>query len=238
MTGLLPKVQEMLERQGRFHELRRRLSDDAGAGPQAPAEGPWITLSRQLGSGGTELAHRLAEHLGWQVFDREILHAIAEHTHTRESLLAQLDEAAIGPLHDYLSALFEPGHPGVTPFLQEMVKVIQGVARRGQAIIVGRGANWILDPRFGLRVRTVAPLEMRVARISREEGLSPAQARRRAEEHHAAQDAFIRQVFRRGIDDPEGYDLVLNLGGMEPDAALAALAAALRVKLPLALGAR
>jgi cytidylate kinase len=234
----LPTIEEMLERQGRFWEIRRRVAqevnEDAAHRMLHLLEGPWITLSRQLGSGGIELGRRLAHDLGWQLFDREILGIIAEHTHTREAVLSRLDEAAIGPIEDYIRGLLERAHPGRTPFLNEMVRVIWGLAKQGQAVIVGRGANWFLDPRFGLRLRVVAPLEQRVARISRDEGLNLADARRRVEKHDADQESFIRQVYRRSIDDLQGYDLVLNLGGLEIDVAVGLVRAALERKLGLA----
>ena len=122
----LPKIEAMLERQGRFWEIRRRLAEEAGASALDSmahlSEGPWVTISRQLGSGGIEFARRLAHELGWQVFDREIVSTIAENTRTRESVLSRLDEAAIGPVNDYISGLLDHDHPGRTPFLQEMVR--------------------------------------------------------------------------------------------------------------------
>jgi len=238
----LPKIEAMLERQGRFWELRRRLAAETGIEAlQSMAhlsEGPWLSVSKQLGAGGIEFARRLAHALGWQVFDHEILTTIAQNTHTRESVLSRLDEAAIGPINDYISGLLDHEHPGRTPFLQEMVRVIWGLAKQGNAIIVGRGANWFLDPRFGLRVRCVAPLETRIERVAREEGLSPDVARSRILANDANQVAFIQQVYRRRIDDPDGYDLILNLGNLELDAGVEAALTALRRRLGVPGGDR
>ena len=231
----LPNIERMLERQGRLWEIRRRMAEEAGEASMAHlSEGPWITVSREPGAGGVELARRLAHELGWQVFNHEILAAIAENTRTREAVLSRLDETAIGPLNEYLGELLDPHLLGRRiPFLQEMLKVIWGLAKQGNAVIVGRGANWFLDPRYGLRVRTVAPLERRVARLARQEGLGEAEARRRVQQTQTTQEAFIRQVYERRIDDPCGYDLVLNLETLGMDIAVHTVLAALQRRLGL-----
>ena len=236
----LPKIEEILDRQVRSWEIRRRLADEVGAAArQALAHlegGPWITVSKQLGSGGIELAGRLAGELEWQVFDREILTTIAEHTHTQETVLKYLDERAIGPINDYLASELEPGVPGRVPFVQEMIRVIWGLAKQGSAIIIGRGANWFLDSRFGLRLRVVAPLDGRVARMARQEGIDGDAAERKVRENDRQQEGFIRKTYGAEINDPTGYDLVLNLGALDPETAVQTAMTAFHRKLGAAAG--
>jgi cytidylate kinase len=231
----LPSIEAMLERQARFWEVRRRLAEEGGEPARRALahlpEGPWVSVSRQLGSGGLEVARRIAERLGWQVFDREIVSTIARHTHTQEAVLSYLDERAIGPINDYIARVLDPGLPGQVPFLQEMVRVIWGLAKQGSSVIVGRGANWFLDPRYGLRLRVVAPRNLRVSRIAQARGLAPAEAERTVRLHDARQEEYIRQAFRESIDDPLGYDCVLNLGVLDVEAAVETVHAALRHKL-------
>ena len=169
--------------------------------------------------------------LHWQRFDKQILTAIARHTNSCEQILSRLDEQAIGSINDYLAQMVVSEDPGQATYLRQMVRVVMGLAKQGNAIIVGRGANFFLDPRFGLRVRLVAPLEERIARVAAAEGRSPEAARSEVEQDDAQQAAFIRQVFGREIDDPLGFDLVLNTGGMDEDTSKQAILAALRQKL-------
>jgi cytidylate kinase len=103
--------------------------------------------------------------------------------------------------------------------------------KQGSAVILGRGANWFLDPRFGLRVRIVAPMERRVAAVARELDLPSARAERRVRAYDAGQAAFIRQVFDHDIDDPLGYDLVLNLEALDLEPAVRIAISALRREL-------
>jgi cytidylate kinase len=224
-------IEQIIERQAKFWEVRQRLSDEGGeAARQALAhlsEGPWITVSKQWGSGGVELAQRIGEEMDWQVFDREILIAIAKNTKMRETVLSRMDERAIGAFNDYIVQLLVPSDPGQLTFLREMVRVIWGIAKQGNAVIVGRGANLFLDPQYGLRVRVMAPLEFRLARL-------PGKTKKEVLEYDASQVSFIQRVYGRRIDDPEGYDLVLNMESIDFETGVDIVMAALRKKLQAA----
>jgi len=96
---------------------------------------------------------------------------------------------------------------------------------------VGRGANWLLDPNDGLRLRVIAPAEMRAQWLARTEKLSAADAQHRINEDDADRAAFIRQAFKKDIDDALGYDLVINRGVLEHEAAVESVVVALGRKL-------
>jgi len=229
------QIEQIIERQAKFWEVRRRLSEEGGeAAARVMAhlsEGPWITVSKQLGSGGVELAQALGRELGWQVFDREIVTAIAQQRKMREAVLSRLDERAIGAFNDYIAQMLVPNDPGQLAYLEELVRVIWGLAKQGNTIILGRGANWFLNARYGVRVRAIAALEVRADRVARAEQISVVRAGRKVKEHDAKQAAFIHQVYGRDIDDPLGYDLLLNTGEIEPEVARRITLAALNAKL-------
>jgi len=231
----IPSIEQIIERQVRLWELQRRLAEEGGETARKNlahlGEGPWISISRQWGAGGVELARRLAEELDWQVFGKEILSEIATNTQTLETVMENLDERAIGGFNDYLTTLLIQGEPGQAAYLQEMVRVIWGIARQGKAIILGRGANWFLDQIYGLRLRVVAPQQMREAQIAERENLELAEAQRMVRDQDIRQQAFILQVFGRNTDDPLGYDLVLNMGGIDQDSAVHVVLKALQEKL-------
>jgi cytidylate kinase len=229
------QIEQIIERQVSFWEVRQRLAAEGGdAAKRALAhlsEGPWVSVSKQMGSLGVELARELGRQLEWQVFDREIVASIATQRKMREAVLSRLDEQAIGAFNDYIAQMLVPNDPGQLAYLEELARVIWGLARQGNAIILGRGANWFLNARFGLRLRAIAPLELRADRVARAEGLTLAEAGRRIKEHEAKQAAFIRQVYGRDIDDPLGYDVLINTGEMELDVAVRIAQEALRAKL-------
>lgn len=226
------KVLELADRQGLFTEVRRR-SQDSVTPEGRRAEGPWVSVSRQLGSGGSVLAARVAEVLGWKAYDREILAAIAADTRSDENLLDRLDERGVTEFHEYLAPLIVPDDPGQARYLKEMMRVIARLAREGRTVLVGRGANWILTPACGLRVRCVGAHGARAAVLAEFEGIPLEKARKRIDENDFEQKKFIRQAFNREIDDPAGYDIFLNPLDLGLSAAVDAVVAAAKAKLSL-----
>ncbi|MDX1389856.1 MAG: cytidylate kinase-like family protein [Acidobacteriota bacterium] len=229
-----PHIERIIERQMKLWEVGRRLADEGGDAARAALahlqEGPWVSVSRQLGSGGTDFARRLADRLGWQTFDHEILKMIAEATASREQVLRGLDEHSWNRFQDYLTSMVV-GSPTRSGFIVELIRVVWGLARKGNAVLLGRGANWFLDPCYGLRIRVVAPVESREALLVRERGVSEVEARVLVARNDVDQAAFIRETFARDIDDPLGYDLVLNTGGLDLEVAVDIASAALSRKL-------
>jgi len=228
MTSTLPGV-ELADRQGRFTEIRRRATDDPSGRTQV--EGPWIALSRELGSGGGELAVQVGAALGWRIYDREILRAVAAETRRDEWTLERFDEKGVRPFGEYIAPLIMPTDPGQSRYLVDLTRVVRRLGREGRAVLVGRGANFILDPARGLRVRAVAPAADRAEALTHDLGLTPDEARRRIEASDAAQREFVWQAFQREIGDPAGYDLVVHPRSLGLPAALAAILAAARAKL-------
>jgi hypothetical protein len=231
MTSTRPIV-ELTERQGLLSEMRRR---SAAVPAPAAREGPWIAVSRQLASGGDDLAPRLGAALGWAVYDREILAAIAAGTHRAERALERFDEKGVRHIGEYFAPLILPEDPGQARYLAELARVARELGRAGRAVLVGRGVNFLLDPRGGLRVRCVAPAADRAAALALAEGLSAPDAVRRIALSDAAQREFVRQAFQRDIDDPAGYDLVLQPLSLGPEATAGAILAAARAKLGLSI---
>jgi cytidylate kinase len=231
-------IEQIIERQAQFWEVRRRLAQEGGEEAERAVaqlqEGPWVTISKEWGARGVDLAHILAQELDWQVFDREIVAAIAEQTSMREAVLSRLDEQAIGAFNDYVRQMLVPNDPGQLAYLQELAKVIWGLARQGNAIILGRGANWFLDSRHGLRVRVIAPLEVRVAYLARQDETPLVEAGKRIKEFDAKQAAFIQQIYGREITDPLGYDLTINTGELTLETAKRIVLSALESKLAAA----
>lgn len=234
-TGVPATMLKILDRQMYQWEIQRRLARQGGETARREfahlKQGPWITISKSLASGWEETAKRVCDDLGWPIYDREILESISEHAHAREMIVSRLDERGIGRLEDATLGLAASDYPGQSAFILEMRRVILALARRGRTILAGRGANWFLDPAYGLRVRIIAPVEARSGRLERTEGLAAGAGRRRIEQDDAEKAKFIRQAFGRDIEDPAGYDLILNLGSLAPGPAADCIVAALRGKL-------
>ena len=95
------------------------------------------------------------------------------------------------------------------------------------AVILGRGAPFVLGPDKALRVLVVAPAEWRAEKLAKRQGLSPAEATRRLEREDQQRCDFVAQF---GVDpnDPSLYDLVVNTHSLGHDAAVTLVIDALR----------
>ena len=117
-----------------------------------------ITITREYGAGGGELARRLAESLGWELLDRELLHQAADSERVPDAELERLDEKAIS-MADRFSL-----HPPHRHYLHSVKTAAEQAAQRGNVILVGRGARHLLGERAAaLHLRLVAPKAWRAA---------------------------------------------------------------------------
>jgi cytidylate kinase len=190
---------------------------------------PVITVARQHGARGTDLARRLAEDLGFDVFDQEIIQRIAESTHRSERVVTALDERTRELLTDWLAAFASPSYMSTAEYRSHLARVVGLVAYKGGAVIVGRGAHLILGRGQALRVLAVAPLDARVHTVMEKEGLSERAARSRIEEVEASRRAFLARQFNAAFADPADFDLVVNTAALGVEGACAVVRDALRL---------
>jgi cytidylate kinase len=186
-----------------------------------------ITISREPGSGGSIVAKQLAEKLDFDVFHQEVLREIAKRADVSERLLATLDEKGLSVLEDCISALVYDRHLWPDEYLKHLMKVIGAIGKHGRAIIVGRGANFIVPAGNRLRLRIVAPQNLRIEKLVRTFDITEEDAKRRIIRTESDRRAFIRKYFNADIADPLNYDLVINTGELEIDKAVKAVIAAL-----------
>jgi len=224
----------LIERQASQWELQSRLRREGArrllkAYPHL-AEGPWVTVSRSEGSLGTEIARLVAEKLGWTAYDREIIETIAGASHVREKVLAALDEKIVGDLDDYFSRLSVRDYPGASVFVKRLMGVVSALGRNGKVVLVGRGAQFLLRPEFGLRVRIDAPLELRTQRVAEDQEVSAAEARRRIRRVDRQRAAWIRRYFHGDLLDPRSFDLVLSTEQLDPVQAAEIVARTVRMR--------
>lgn len=187
-----------------------------------------VALSRLPGSLGDEVAHSVADQLGFQFYDREILRRIAESAQARESAVAGLDEKDRPTLTDWLCAMTLDSYLSPYGYREHLKSVLTAVARVGGAVILGRGAHLLLTPGTALRVLVVAPLPFRVQAVAEREGVDLAEAARRVRTEEADRRAFLRRHFHAELTDPVAFDLVLNTAVLGVDGAAASVIAALR----------
>lgn len=193
---------------------------------KSPVVYPGITIARQIGAGGGDIARGIASALGRPLCDREILETIAGEGRIRSQILELLDERDRSALQIWIEGILRGRLADKEDYLRALVHAVASVAAHGPAVFLGRGVNFILGPGRGLHLRVLAPMERRLERLHDLRGLAEAEARALIERTDADRAAFVRRHFRREIDDPLAYDLVLNTASVSPalcvEAALAA----------------
>jgi cytidylate kinase len=115
-------------------------------------------------------------------------------------------------------------------YLRHLVRTIASLGERGGAVLLGRGAQFILPPERALRVLVVASREARLERLMKHERLERDAADARLATLDRERRTFLLHHFRRDPDAPEHYDLVVNLGTLSQGAAVELVEAALRAR--------
>ena len=211
-------------------QVQKWLQERRASSPARPA--PVISVSRQYGARGAELARRVAERLRFHFWDQEILHEIARHAHVSERLVAAFDEHHRAAMVETVRSMMRAGPLSASEYFHELARVIQSIAAGGAAVLVGRGAQYLLDPRTVLRVRAVAPLEARVRGLCDRRGLDEAEARAEIATVDADRAAFMRDHYGKDVDDPDGYDLVVNTATVPLERAVELVVTAYDARFP------
>jgi cytidylate kinase len=182
-----------------------------------------LTVTREYGAGGYEVAHGLAEALGWELLDRELLHQAAAVAHLPEAELERLDEKAIS-----LADRFRL-HPPHREYLRALREAASRAADRGNVVLVGRGTGQLLLDRPNVfHLRLVAPQEWRAARMAQREQWTFEQALARCTAEDRTRDRFTRYFFGDAPFQPPQYHLTVNTGRVPLDDVVDCVAAALQ----------
>jgi cytidylate kinase len=107
------------------------------------------------------------------------------------------------------------------------MKVIGTIGRHGRAVIIGRGANFILPADQQFRVRITAPQNLRIEHVARDFNVSHDEAKRRIIRTESDRKAFVRKYFNADIADPMNYDLIVNTATLSVDNTVDVISAAL-----------
>ncbi len=222
--------------------LRTQLAADSGV-PVRATDGTtnaFITISRQTGVGGHELADTIVDVFNrqpdrqffseWQVFDRTVCEMVAEDPHYEKNLQSLLEEEYRSTTADlFHQVLHRTADQDLVA--QRVFLVVRTLAGMGKAIIVGRGGAQATEGMPGrLAVRVIAHLDHRVSRAMEVHGLSERDARTGAARRDRDRRRLLQSSFGADIDDPDHYDLVVNAARVTYEEIGEALAGILRVR--------
>ena len=218
-------IEALVEHQIRRWELARRSSVS-----EPPL--PCLALSRPLGAGAAELGQRVAELLGFPFFNKDLVEWIARRARKREQLVAGVDEHIRNTIDRFVVDGFSRERFTESDYLRQLVRIMAILGERGGAVILGRGAQFILPPERTLRALVVAPRPERVERLRKRQSISTAEAEEMIRQADASRREFLMYHFHREPDDPGNYDLSVNTGFLSLEDAASLLAAAYRARFP------
>ncbi len=181
---------------------------------------PFVTISRQTGSGGHTLALAILEQLkreqepvlsqAWQIADQEICRRVAEDPAVKVSVDSLLAAEYHSEIEDILKELLL-GYSSQDAVMRRMFHLIRNLATFGRVILVGRGAFCLTrDLPMGIHIRLVAPMPGRIRRIMSRMHLDEKKARELILEQDKAREKLVKVYFGKNIEDPLLYDAVWN----------------------------
>lgn len=169
-----------------------------------------ITISRQAGAGGSEIARVLAQKTKMDLMAGQIIQHVAESSKMSTKVVETLDEKAMTTMESWINSMFVSRHLWPSDYLKHLTRVIGTIGKHGNAIIVGRGAGYILPPETTFRIKIIAPLEYRIDCMMKIRSLSRGDAQKYIDKRDADRIAFVRKYFQAEAMDPLNYDLVIN----------------------------
>jgi cytidylate kinase len=214
MASVYSKLVEKV--MGRFR-LAEAQSWSADLFPSAGFSHPFITIAREPGSGGHPIGRMVAKRLGFQFVDDELLDEVAKSTKKRKEVLHDIDERGRTAVQDLVQGVINPEYVSDITFVTELTKVISSYAYKGNVVILGRGSNFVTPFAQGLHVRITAPYSVRVQRAIDYEGHTPTRAREVVNKYQKDRKDFVKQYFRKDIEDADHYDLTINTTYFSPD---------------------
>jgi CMP/dCMP kinase len=193
---------------------------------------PIITISRQYGSGGSEIARRVSQALGWPLLDNALVDEVArrlgtttEEIKAREervpSIVQRIADAMALGSPETLPPLVDSALPPSEEQMLEVTRLVIGEAvASGPVVLVGRGAQSMLaERRDVLHVYCYAPRATLVARAAERHGLSRQDAERLVDDTNRQREQFVRKHWDRSWSEHANYHICVNTEWLGMDGA-------------------
>jgi cytidylate kinase len=183
-----------------------------------------ITVSRQMGSLGSEVAFTVADLLGYRLVWRELINKAARRAGAPETALAVIDELGLLGV--------SPSRQANQAYSRAVEQVMHELVQEGNVVILGRAGQVILEKTpDALHVRIIAPLDLRVERIAQKLSIAPEHARAQVEASDRNRASYMRRFYHVQWDDPSLYHLIINTGYVAPAHAAGLICQAVQILL-------
>jgi cytidylate kinase len=191
-----------------------------------------ITVSRDYGAGGEEIARELAGCLGIPIYDQEILDMIAERAKINSFYFKPHDENVSAGISTFIYSLLGGTGGDLTTYRRYLYDVMLDLAKQ-DCLLMGRGAHLILQEKKCFRLRIVGSHFICAERIARELSISLSEAKQNVREINDKRHKSILQLFSDNFAYPSlehttNFDLILNTDHIPPHGALPIILMALQ----------
>ena len=166
-----------------------------------------VTIGRENGSGGREVCSILAGMMGVKCYDRTLIEATADRAGVSVEDVRSSEERR-GRGHLYFG-----GIPAPNPLFQSQSEVILDLASKGPCVFVGRCADYVLRNRDDVvNVFITAPLEDRIRRSAKRNGISEKEAKERVASTDRDREEYYRRYTGRAWGSVSNYDISIDTG--------------------------
>lgn len=178
----------------------------------------FITISREYGCGGYEIADALTGFLNegrslkpeWAAYDRSVLEKISEDMGMSKELADTLTSSSRKQVTSFFETTFA-SYPSQLSVYRRLSEAIRTLAANGRVIIVGRGGNVVTrDMPKGFNVRIVAPVEWKAERMAAINSIKKKDAEKLVVQKNAEREKFFMDRVKFDIASPYNYHLILN----------------------------
>lgn len=201
--------------------------------------GPCLTISRQCGIETQSLCNNLVNELKnlysneWAYFDKDLLEKVVNDYKLPPRIQKYLTESRQSALSLMLNELLGI-HPPFLELIHKMSKTIYKLAEFGNVIIVGRGANMITAQlKNSFHIRLISPLSNRISDLEAKEGITKEKAKKIILQEDKNRKDYFRRNFRRDIDDPEIYNMIINMSYFNHTEIVESIKKLIKTKFPL-----
>lgn len=202
-----------------------------------------ITINRENGSGGREIARRLGEMLGLKVYDKSILEEIVQKYKINKEEIERIKAQKTNLWSDFCQFYRQFSAAGNSYQNEDRkitsrelyyaeAQIMRDLASQESCIIVGRsGFHVFKDNPDALSIFIIADREARIKRIAQKEGVDEKTAEKLIEKTDAARDNFTKTFAGTSRYDARNYDITLNVSRFSTEAIAAFLAENIKRKM-------
>ena len=206
-----------------------------------------VTISRMFGSGGSDVAARVAKELGWSLLDNAVVDEVAERLGVTRAEVSEMEERVPSLVERIVSTL-SMSAPELSPTVDDSSLMVTAETRivdvtkrvmveavaQGNAVLVGRGAQALLADRpDALHVFCYARKAFLVRYAIEHRGIDPAKAEHEVEQRNKQREQYVKRHWGRDWRSFDNYHLCVDTGRLGIEGAADLVVAAARQRFSL-----